>query len=169
MILTLLIICLAYGGALFVIAKLPQNYSDIFEKRATLVSIATNIFGALIAILIAMEFFKVVKGQISEFYSEVKHLKQDKLIMDEKKMNELGISAKGLPALTAVMRYPAGCIKRERERLARIFAEEKTSDKVAAAILDGSLDDKVFKWNGPETPLDTPPISYEERKKTEKQ
>lgn len=168
-ILVLLVICLTYSGTLLIIAKLPNSYADIFEKRAALVLIATNIFGAIIAILIATKFFNVVKGQISAFYSEIKHLKQGKLVMNEGKMNELGISSKGgLPSLSAVMRYPAGCIKRERERLARIFAEEKTPDKVAAAILDDSLDDKVFKWNGPEVPLDAAPVSYEDREKRKK-
>ena len=164
----LLFIFVAYIAALVYIARLPKRYADIFETRAVLVLIATNIFGAIIAILIAMKVFNVVKGQISEFYSEIKHLKQDKLVMDKEKMKELGMSSGHLSRSDAVMRYPAGCIKRERERLARIFAEKKTPDKVAAAIVDDSLDDKVFKWNGPETPLDAAPVSHEDREREKK-
>lgn len=164
-----LFISLAYIVALVIIARLPKHYADVFEARAVLVLIATNIFGAIIAILIATKFFSIVKGQISEFYSEIRHLKQGKLVMDKEKMKELGMSSGHLTKSDAVMRYPAGCIKRERERLARIFAENKTPDKVAAAILDDSLDDKVFKWNGPEVPLDVAPVPHEDReeRKTE--
>jgi hypothetical protein len=63
----------------------------------------------------------------------------------------------------ATVRYVAGCIKRERERLARVFVTEKSPERLAEAILDATLDEKVFTWNGPETPLDTPPKSTAER------
>ena len=168
LILVLLILSAVYTGILWGIFKLPKSYIDILEERATSVSIVTNFFGAIIAILIAMKFFNVVRGQISEFYSEIKHLKQSKMVMDEEKMMELGIGPPFIaPSTSALMRYTTGTIKRERERLARIFAEERPPDKVASAILDDSLDDKVFKWNGPEVLLDKAPVSYEKRKEKE--
>ena len=55
------------------------------------------------------------------------------------------------------MNYVMGCAKRERERLARIFVAEKTGDSLAQAIVDGSLDMRVFKWVGPGAFLDDPP------------
>ena len=167
LILVVLILCAAYIGILWSLFKLPKSYTDILEERATSVSVVTNTFGAIIAILIAMKFFNVVRGQISEFYSEINHLKQSKMIMDKEKMIELGLGPHPTaPSTSAVMRYTTGSIKRERERLARIFAEERPPDKVASAILDDSYDDKVFKWNGPEVSLDAAPISYEEREKS---
>jgi rRNA processing protein Gar1 len=163
----ILILCSAYMGALWLVFKIPKTFTNVLEERATSVSVITSVFGAVVAILIAVKFFTAVKVQISEFYSKIDHLKQGKMVMDEEKMKKLGLGSRGygIPRPSAVMRYPAGCIKRERERLARIFAEEKPPEKIASAILDNSLDDKVFKWNGPEVPLDDEPVSYEEREK----
>ena len=163
-----LLVLLGYIATLVSMPRLPKHYVDILETRAVLVSIVTSVFGAIIAILIATKFFNVVKGQISEFYSEIKHLKQGKWVMDEEKMKELGMSPGHLSRSDAAVRYAAGCVKRERERLAQIFAGSKTTDKVAAAIMDDSLDDKVFKWNGPETPLDVSPVSHEDIEKRKK-
>jgi len=56
-------------------------------------------------------------------------------------------------------------MKRERERLARIFVQEKQPQKIAEAILDNSLDDGVFKWSGPESSLDKPPHPIAEEQK----
>lgn len=78
--------------------------------------------------------------------------------IDEQKVNDLGGSA-GYVTLMGIMRYVSGCILRERERLARAIPEH------ADAIRDTSMDDLVFKWSGPETPLDTPPKPYKEDEK----
>jgi len=112
-----------------------------------------------------------VKEDIAEMYGGIDNLRKQPLVLDKTKMEQLGLKIpEGVHPLTAssmsaVMRYPAGCIKRERERLARIFVTEKNPEKVAEAILDNSLDDKVFKWSGPETPLDAEPKSPKERAK----
>ncbi len=103
-----------------------------------------------------------VKEDIAEMYGGIENIRKQPLILDDAKMKELGMAG-GLPATSAVMRYPAGCMKRERERLAMIFVKERTPEKIAEAILDSSLDDKVFKWNGPEVPLDAEPKSVGER------
>jgi hypothetical protein len=103
-----------------------------------------------------------VREDIAEMYGGIDNLRKQPLVLDDAKMKELGLQG-GLPTASAAMRYPTGCIKRERERLARIFVNEKTPEKIAEAILDNSLDDKVFKWNGPETPLDAKPKSVEQR------
>ncbi|MFC1782333.1 hypothetical protein ACFL02_01955 [Planctomycetota bacterium] len=105
---------------------------------------------------------KQIKSEIEEIYGGIDNLKKEPLILDDDKMKELGLKG-GFAVSSAVMRYPAGCIKRERERLARIFVTEKSPEKIAEAILDNSLDDKVFKWNGPETPLDAEPKSVDQR------
>jgi hypothetical protein len=86
-------------------------------------------------------------------------------VFDRPKMQELGLAGGHIAFSDAVMRYTTGCMKRERERLARIFIVEKPPAKLAEAILDASLNDKVFKWNGPEAPLDAPPKSHAERVK----
>ena len=105
-----------------------------------------------------------VKSEITEMYGGIENLKKEPLLLDELKMKELGLEPKGIPQISAVMRYTAGCMKRERERLARIFVKQKPSEKVAESILDNSMDCKVFKWNGPEASLDAEPISVEQRK-----
>jgi len=109
---------------------------------------------------------KQVKQEIEQMYGGIEKYRREPLVLDGEKQEELGLSG-GFPATSAVMRYPAGCIKRERERLARIFVNEKTPENIAKAILDNSFDDKVFKWNGPESLLNDPPKSVAQRKTEE--
>ena len=113
---------------------------------------------------------ETVKADVEQMYGGIENLRKAPLVLDEVKMQELGLKVNGSALArasvgTALVRYTAGCIRRERERLARVFVLPKAPEKLAEAILDNSLDEKVFKWNGPETPLDTPPISVEEREK----
>ena len=110
----------------------------------------------------AQQELENTKSEIVEMYGGIENLQREPLVLDNTKMEELGMSG-GLARTSAAMRYPAGCIKRERERLARIFVNVKTPEEIAKAIVDNSLDDKVFKWNGPETPLDEPPKSVQQR------
>lgn len=110
-----------------------------------------------------------VKEDIAEMYGGIENLRRRPLVLDDAKMKELGLAGESLPKASAVMRYLAGCIKRERERLAKIFIKEKTPEKIAQAILDGSLDEKVFKWNGPETTLDVQPKSVDQRDSQKKE
>ena len=98
-------------------------------------------------------------------YGGIEKLKSQPFVLDKEKMRELGLKGDTLAMAGATMRYQAGCIRRERERLARIFAVEKDPEKIAEAILDNSLDEKVFKWHGPETPLDVEPVSRGDRDK----
>jgi hypothetical protein len=100
-----------------------------------------------------------VKQEIIQIYGGIENLSKQPLVLDDKKMKELGLDGGHLATGSAVMRYTAGCIKRERERLAKIYVNEKSPKKIAEAILDNSLDERVFKWNGPETPLDFEPKS----------
>ena len=106
---------------------------------------------------------EITRSEIVEMYGGIENLERKPLVLDSSKMEELGLSGGGFPTASAAMRYPAGCIKRERERLARIFVNVKTPEEMAKAIVDDSLDDKVFKWNGPETSLDEPPKSVQQR------
>ena len=118
---------------------------------------------------------KQVKEDIAEMYGGIANLRKQPLVLDDTKMKELGLKTGNPGALvtaslaTALMRYIVGCFKRERERLAKIFINEKTPEKTATAILDNSLDDKVFKWNGPEASLDAEPKSAEEREELKTQ
>lgn len=85
--------------------------------------------------------------------------------MDSSKMEALGLKPGTLVMASAVMRYCAGCIKRERERLGRAFAETDALENVAKAVVSEEHDDLVFKWAGPETSLDVPPKSLQERQR----
>ena len=104
-----------------------------------------------------------VKDEIVEMYGGIEDLQRQPMVLDRDKMKELGLDGGHLATSSAVIRFTAGCIKRERERLAKVFVAEKSPERLAQAILDNSLDDKVFKWNGPETPLDADPTSIEQR------
>ena len=114
----------------------------------------------------AAQQLEKVKREVANMYGGIEKLQREPYVLDESKQSELGLGGAGLAMASATMRYPAGCIKRERERLARVFVnlQEKTPEELAQAILDGSMDDKVFKWNGPECGLDAPPKSAEARK-----
>ena len=111
---------------------------------------------------------KQVKEDIAEVYGGIENLRKQPLVLDKAKMRELGLKGGALALDAAVMRYGSGCITRERERLASVFVREKTPEQIAQGILDNSLDDKVFKWAGPEMPLDAEPKTAEQREKEKK-
>lgn len=79
-----------------------------------------------------------------------------KTTFDKDKMAQLGVSSGSLITAGGAMRYVAGCVQRERERLARILVRHGF-DAIAADVLDTSMDDHVFKFRGPEHDLDEPP------------
>jgi len=110
------------------------------------------------------ELIQVTK-ELEKMYGGIDKLRREPLVLDDAKIESLGLTAGGLTTGSATMRYPVGCMKRERERLAMIFIRENSPEGIAKAILDNSLDDNVFKWAGPESPLDEPPISVEARKR----
>jgi hypothetical protein len=97
------------------------------------------------------------QGYLEEMYGKTDHLPVEPLVIDRPKMKELGLMPGKLATGDGTIRYVVGCIKRERERLARVFVNEKGPEKIAEAILDASLDDKVFKWIGPSATLDASP------------
>jgi hypothetical protein len=106
---------------------------------------------------IVLSEIKQVKAEIEEMYGGIENIKRSPLILDDARMKELGLKPGGIPQISAVMRYTVGCMKRERERLAQIFVRQKSPEQIAESILDGSLDDKVFKWAGPESNLSKSP------------
>ncbi|MFA6134585.1 MAG: hypothetical protein WC869_11280 [Phycisphaerae bacterium] len=108
---------------------------------------------------------ETVKAGIEEMYGGIENLRRAPFVLDGPKMAELGLSGGSIATAGGAMRYTAGCIRRERERLAKVFVTPKAPDKLAEAILDNSLDEKVFKWNGPEAILDAPPTSLAERER----
>ncbi|MGA2796637.1 MAG: hypothetical protein ABSE63_03550 [Thermoguttaceae bacterium] len=110
---------------------------------------------------------ETVKADIVEMYGGIDNLRKAPLILDKAKMEEFGLDGGHIASDDVFMRYIVGCFKRERERLAKIFVSPKSADKIAEAIVDNSLDGNVFKWNGPETPLDIPPLSVADRKRKE--
>ena len=74
--------------------------------------------------------------------------------------SEEGLKAIGgspaVPLGTALMRYVAGCLSRERERVARILEKHDFDPDAIAEIRSEADDAKVFKWAGPESRLDDP-------------
>jgi hypothetical protein len=112
---------------------------------------------------VKLDEIKQVRAEAVELYSKIEHLQQSTMKMDREVMEALGLGGGKLVTGSAVMRFTSGCIKRERERLARIFAEARAPATIAQAILDGRYDELVFKFNGPEVPLESPPVSVDER------
>ncbi len=95
-----------------------------------------------------------LKAEVIEMYGGIDHIRRAPLVLDDAKRTELGLSTGHLATADATMRYAAGVVKRERERLAKVFVNAKNPQQTAEAILDGSLDDKVFRWCGPEHGID---------------
>ncbi len=85
------------------------------------------------------------------------------MVLDDEKIEDLGLKTGAVILGKASMRYLVGCMKRERERLARVFITGNGPDKLAEGILDSSMDDLVFKWNGPEAALDRLPKSVSQK------
>ncbi|HEV7280303.1 MAG TPA: hypothetical protein VGN57_08840 [Pirellulaceae bacterium] len=56
---------------------------------------------------------------------------------------------RGVPTSGALVRYVAGCMKRERERIARIVESTQDPQEVARLLRDESEDAHVFKLAGP--------------------
>ena len=104
------------------------------------------------------------RQEVQEQAAELRHLKF-MFKMDGPKMEALGLKPGAIATAGAIMRYCAGSIKRERERVARAVSRSRNLEEAARAIVSEEDDDHVFKWNGPETSLDTPPKSVEERQR----
>lgn len=67
-------------------------------------------------------------------------------------MQENGISKSGggaMAPISAIIRYTAGVVKRERERIAKLARENGLPESFAAALTDESEDAAVFKWAPP--------------------
>jgi len=105
-----------------------------------------------------LEKIEKTKAEVEQMYGGIEHLKFDRVKPDEAYYNNLGLFASGgFIHCGSVVNFVMGCMKRERERIAKIFINDKSPEQVAAAIVDGSLDKKVFKWVGPGASLDDPP------------
>ena len=102
-------------------------------------------------------------GDDHKMYGNIDHIDVDPIKIEGQKVAELGGGGGPVVGSDSIMRYVAGCITRERERLARIFINQKSPEEVAKAILDSSLDDLIFKWVGPSARLDDRPVSLAER------
>jgi hypothetical protein len=108
---------------------------------------------------ITLAELKKVKAEIEVMYGGIENIRSTKYVLDERRIENLGLkyNKNAIPNSSiapAMMRYIVGCIKRERERLARVFINPKEGEKLAEAILDGTYDDGVFTWAGPESKLD---------------
>jgi hypothetical protein len=76
---------------------------------------------------------------------------------DDESQRRAGIGAgAGAPRAFDVVRYVAGCVQRERERVARLLRAAHVEDQLVAAVLDEADDAKVFRWRGPGAKLDDP-------------
>lgn len=108
---------------------------------------------------ITLAELKKVKAEIEDMYGGLDNIRSTKYILDEQRIEDLGLkyNKNAIPDSSlapAMVRYITGCIKRERERLARVFINPKEGERLAEAILDGTYDDGVFTWAGPESNLD---------------
>jgi hypothetical protein len=108
-----------------------------------------------------------VKAEIDAMYGGIENLKREPMKNDEEWHSRLGVAGGGLVHDVTVMNYVSGCMKRERERLAQIFILGNPPEKIAAALVDHTKDDLVFKWEPGEIPLDRPPRSVEDRRKAQ--
>jgi hypothetical protein len=163
------------GTALFtillVIGKLSEGSFVVLLGMLSLTCIVLPVLPRLReldlrSLRLTLNEIKAVKAEIEDMYGGIEHLRSAPLVLDKEKMERLGLDSGHIATAGATMRYPAGCIKRERERLASIFVSNRNPEELAKAILDNSMDDLVFKWNGPEAPLHQAPSSVEDRKKT---
>lgn len=164
------VISAALFTTLLVVGKISEGCYSFLIGVSALVSIAVLCHARLKELDIKnlkliLADLKQAKAEIVDMYGGIENLRKAPLVLDDAKMRELGLDTGHLAAIDAVMRYTAGCVKRERERLARVFVNEKNPEQLAHAILDNSVDDKVFKWNGPESTLDAEPIPLDQRKK----
>ena len=78
-----------------------------------------------------------VTAELKEMYGDVEHLKVTPLRMDDAAYSELGLGdGGGLVHGSSVVNYAMGCMKRERERLARVFITRRSGDELARAVVD---------------------------------
>jgi hypothetical protein len=106
---------------------------------------------------LTLDRIEKVTARAERMYGSIDNLQRVPLVLGYDKMMELGVNASCFSTNPgAIMRHVAGSIKRERERLARIFVAHGKPE-VAEAILDASFDERVFKWYGPEIGLDVEP------------
>ncbi len=112
----------------------------------------------------AKEDVEQLKKEVAEMYGNIDHLKNhdSKTCPPMPKFNSIA-------TVTATMNYVEGCVTRERERLARIFVMERAPDELSKAIMDGSLDNRVFQWAPAARTLDMPPRSFEELRREREQ
>ena len=113
---------------------------------------------------LVLERIEKVKADIDAMYGAIDGLKRAPMITDAEWQSRLGGGAFLITGGT-VMNYVSGCMKRERERLAQVFILGNSPEKTAAAIVDHTKDDLVFKWEPGGVPLDQPPRSRAERQK----
>jgi len=98
---------------------------------------------------------KKTKTEIEELYGGIENIKRIRTTS----VNHTALGLNATPGqLTGHMgqRYVMGCMKRERERLAKIFVAERPPEKLAEAILDITFDQKVFLFTGPGFSIDDP-------------
>jgi hypothetical protein len=107
---------------------------------------------------------EAVESRLSTIYGDTSNLAHTPF-SPVGKYEELGVG-EGRRIMTgqSAVNYVTGCMTRERARLARVFVEQKTPEKLAEAILDASLDMRVFQWAGPGATLDTVPKTATQRR-----
>ena len=74
---------------------------------------------------------------------------------DDDGLIRAGVLFKGEEDAANLIRYVAGVVKRERERLARIVRNAGVDPSVAHALLDEDDDARVFRWGAPVRKTDT--------------
>ena len=72
---------------------------------------------------LTLDRIEAVKAGIEELYGGIEHLRKAPLVLDKVRIESLGLRSGHITTGDGGMRYTVGCIKRERERLARFFCE----------------------------------------------
>lgn len=65
--------------------------------------------------------------------------------LDHKGLEELGVQDHRMVPSGSIVRYVAGVVSRERQRMAEVF-RRNGMESIAAEIMDDSMDREVFKW-----------------------
>lgn len=101
--------------------------------------------------------------KVLEVYQGIEEHRTDPMILNTEKVEELGLRSGRRVLGDAVMQYVAGCIRRERQRVAHVLRVCLNNPNLAEAVSDSRMDDNVFKWAGPGSDLIDPPKTAKER------
>src|SRR5690606_26923740 len=105
---------------------------------------------------VKLDRFEVAVAKVEARYCSIEDIRPERLRADREWLSQMGGRASAVNAF-GVMGYVAGCMTRERQRLAQIFRQEHSPDTRARALMDPSKDELVFRWEPRSVSLDDRP------------